>query len=115
MLKNEAAHISSYEFSIFPGSCPISRFWRGIWYTIPGVGVSLQRWLKIMQTKPGLLIAFILNLVFVAACGQKGPLFLPGSPSEIQSVVREQQPVVEESEQDDEDEDKDKKQTNPIN
>ena len=67
-----------------------------------------------MKTKPGLLIAFILSLAFVAACGQKGQLFLPGSPSEIQSAVQElQQPAVEESEEDDED--KDEEQTNHIN
>jgi len=66
-----------------------------------------------MKTKPGLLIAFILCLAFVAACGQKGKLFLPGSPSEIQSAMQEQQPAVEASEEDDEDEDEE--QTDPIN
>ena len=67
-----------------------------------------------MKTQPGLLIAFIISLAFVAACGQKGQLFLPGSPSEIQSAVQEQQQsAVEESEEDDED--KDEEQTNHIN
>ncbi len=67
-----------------------------------------------MKIKPGLLITFIISLAFVAACGQKGQLFLPGSPSEIQSAVQElQQPAVEESEEDDED--KDEEQTNHIN
>ena len=67
-----------------------------------------------METRPGLLIAFIISLALVAACGQKGQLFLPGSPSEIQSAVQEQQqPAVEESEEDDED--KDEEQTNHIN
>ncbi len=66
-----------------------------------------------MKTKPGLLLAFIISLAFVAACGQKGQLFLPGSPSEIQTAVQEQQPAVEESEEDDED--KDEEQTNHIN
>jgi predicted small lipoprotein YifL len=65
-----------------------------------------------MKTQPGLLIAFILSLAFVAACGQQGPLFLPGSPSEIQSAVQEQQAATAEaSEEDDEDDE----QTNNIN
>jgi len=64
-----------------------------------------------MKTQPGLLIAFIISLAFIAACGQQGPLFLPGSPSEIQSAVQEQQAAAERSEQDDEDDE----QTNNIN
>ncbi len=67
-----------------------------------------------MKTQPGLLIAFIISLAFVAACGQQGPLFLPGSPSEIQSAIQEQQAAAEELEQDDED-DEDDEQTNNIN
>jgi predicted small lipoprotein YifL len=65
-----------------------------------------------MKTQLGLLIAFILSLAFVAACGQQGPLFLPGSPSEIQSAVQEQQAASEEDDEDDEDDDE---QTNNIN
>ncbi len=66
-----------------------------------------------MKTKPGLLIAFIVSLVFTAACGQKGPLFLPGTPSTIKSMVPEQQPApVEESEEEEEDDDE---QTDNIN
>ncbi len=69
-----------------------------------------------MKTQPGLLIAFIISLAFVAACGQQGPLFLPGSPSEIQSAVQEQQAATAEaSEDDDEDDDEDDEQTNNIN
>ena len=64
----------------------------------------------IMKTKPGLIIAFLLGLVFATACGQKGPLFLPGSPSTINSTVPAQQgaPVEESDEEEDE-------QTNNIN
>jgi predicted small lipoprotein YifL len=69
-----------------------------------------------MKTQPGLLIAFILSLAFVAACGQQGPLFLPGSPSEIQSAVQEQQTApAEGSEEDDEEDVEDDEQTNNIN
>jgi predicted small lipoprotein YifL len=71
-----------------------------------------------MKTQPGLLIAFIISLAFVAACGQQGPLFLPGSPSEIQSAVQEQQAAAEASEQEDDEDDEDdedNEQTNNIN
>ena len=68
-----------------------------------------------MKTQPGLLIAFIISLAFVAACGQQGPLFLPGSPSEIQSAVQEQQAATAEASEDDEDDDEDDEQTNNIN
>ena len=42
--------------------------------------------------------AIILTLLLTAACGQKGPLFLPGDPSEIQSDVPRQAQTVEEDE-----------------
>ncbi len=68
-----------------------------------------------MKTQPGLLIAFIISLAFIAACGQQGPLFLPGSPSEIQSAVQEQQAAAEAAEQEDDEDDEDDEQTNNIN
>lgn len=44
------------------------------------------------------LTAF-LSVITITACGQKGPLFLPGNPSEIQSEVpRQDQPQDEEDE-----------------
>ena len=66
--------------------------------------------LEIMKIEPGLLIAFIICLLFTAACGQKGPLFLPGWPTTMESQVPDQQPApVEESEEEDEE------QTDNIN
>ena len=65
-----------------------------------------------MKTKPGLLIAFFLCIFFTVACGQKGPLFLPGSPSTITTTVPEQQSIpVEDADEDDEEE----QQSNNIN
>jgi predicted small lipoprotein YifL len=64
-----------------------------------------------MKTKPGLLIAFILCLFVTAACGQKGPLFLPGNPSTITTTVPEQQSIPDE----DTDEDEEEQQSNNIN
>ena len=38
----------------------------------------------------------LLSVITITACGQKGPLFLPGNPSEIQSQVpRQEQPKNE--------------------
>lgn len=44
------------------------------------------------------LAVILLSLMFTAACGQKGPLFLPGNPSEIQSDVPRQEPAEEDEE-----------------
>jgi predicted small lipoprotein YifL len=65
-----------------------------------------------MKTKPGLLIAFFLCLFVTAACGQKGPLFLPGSPSTITTTVTEQQSIPDE---DTDDEEEEEQQSNNIN
>ncbi len=52
-------------------------------------------------------VAIVLSLLLaglVSGCGQKGPLYLPGSPSEVQSVT--QQPTQQQApteEDDDED------------
>ena len=43
---------------------------------------------------------FVLCL-FLVGCGQSGPLYLPGDPSEIRDVP--QQPVENDNEDDDED------------
>lgn len=32
------------------------------------------------------IAVLLVSLVFLSACGQKGPLFLPGNPSQMQSV-----------------------------
>ncbi len=49
-------------------------------------------------------VLFLFLLLFLSACGQTGPLFLPGDPSTIQTTVPQQQPAIDESEEDDEDE-----------
>ncbi len=46
------------------------------------------------------LTAIILFLLFAAGCGQKGPLYLPGNPSEIRSEVPRQDPADREDEED---------------
>jgi predicted small lipoprotein YifL len=48
-----------------------------------------------------LLVAFL----FAAGCGQKGPLYLPGNPSEIKTdVPRQDEGQNEEDDEDDEEE-----------
>lgn len=47
--------------------------------------------------------AVLFALVFVAACGQKGPLFLPGNPSEMTTEVPANDPEKVDIEDDEED------------
>jgi predicted small lipoprotein YifL len=108
--KIEAAHISSCngeycERRVIPGRLPhFTVLARYLVYHSRRIGVLLQRWSTIMNTKPGLIIAFIISLALVAACGQKGPLFLPGSPSQMGPERADPQAApVEESDEDDED------------
>jgi len=47
----------------------------------------------------------LLAALWVSACGQKGPLYLPGNPSEIQSIPSQQQPDDEDDNGDDQSDD----------
>ena len=52
-------------------------------------------------------IILLLSLAFLSACGQKGPLYLPGNPSTLQSIPtaeQMQQETVAEDDEDDEEE-----------
>ena len=49
-------------------------------------------------------IAFV-GIITVTACGQKGPLFLPGNPSEMQPQPPEEEQGQDEDEEDRDDED----------
>ena len=55
-------------------------------------------------------LALLLALLFAAGCGQKGPLYLPGNPSEIKTDVPPQE--QNQDEQDDEDEDPESQDNN---
>ena len=41
----------------------------------------------------------LLVLMFVAGCGQSGPLFVPGNPSTVEPQPQQQQPAQEEDEE----------------
>jgi predicted small lipoprotein YifL len=51
------------------------------------------------------IIVLVLSSGLLAGCGQKGPLFLPGSPSEVQSVTQ-QSPQATQQDEEDDDEDR---------
>jgi predicted small lipoprotein YifL len=56
------------------------------------------------QTKS--LVIFLFSLLLIAACGQKGPLFLPGDTNQISTSMpgpQQSVPVEEEDKDDDED------------
>jgi predicted small lipoprotein YifL len=55
------------------------------------------------RIRPVLVIPALVALVTAAACGQKGPLYLPGNPGEMQTI----QPAADEPTPDEEDEDGD--------
>lgn len=56
-----------------------------------------------MKIESKTLLALLACMLFTVACGQKGPLYLPGQSSTIESMVPEQQPATsEEPEEDDE-------------
>jgi predicted small lipoprotein YifL len=56
-----------------------------------------------MKIESRILLAFLACILLTAACGQTGPLYLPGQSSTIESMVPEQQPATAaESEEDDE-------------
>ncbi len=57
--------------------------------------------LSIMRHLIKTTLFICLPLLLLGACGQKGPLFLPGSPSEIRSV----DPTMETAERETQDED----------
>ena len=48
-------------------------------------------------------VSVLLATFLLGACGQKGPLFLPGDPSQIQAVPEQQEANEEERDEDDED------------
>jgi predicted small lipoprotein YifL len=56
-----------------------------------------------MQNPVKYIVLILISLTALAACGQKGPLFLPGDPSEIRSIAQEGQPPSEQGEDDEDD------------
>lgn len=59
-----------------------------------------------MHNSVKFVVLVLLSLACLAACGQKGPLFLPGDPNEIRSTVPLQQPAGQPGESEDDEDDK---------
>lgn len=53
------------------------------------------------------LLAFLTCFFLLAACGQKGPLYLPGRTSSFESMTPEQQPAEQQQDSEDDDEEPD--------
>ncbi len=56
------------------------------------------------------LLALMLGFLFAAGCGQSGPLYLPGDPSEIRTEAPP--PPQTQTEENDEDDDQDSRNNN---
>lgn len=54
------------------------------------------------MSRYALMLAALLLIFFVAGCGQSGPLFLPGNPSQIRTNPPEPQESEEAKDQDSE-------------
>jgi predicted small lipoprotein YifL len=54
------------------------------------------------MSRHALMLAALLLIFFVAGCGQSGPLFLPGNPSQIRTNPPEPQESEEAKDQDSE-------------
>lgn len=54
------------------------------------------------------LAAILLTLGLLAACGQSGPLYLPGNPSEVQAPSSNSKPAPPSDLRDKEEDEKDK-------
>jgi predicted small lipoprotein YifL len=84
---------------------------QGNWYTIWRDLVNTDTRKGAMRNPFGSIILLMLTFVFLSACGQKGPLFLPGNPSSLQSI-----PSAEELQQlpEEDDDDKDEDEEDPA-
>ena len=59
-----------------------------------------------MKIESKTLFTLLASVLFIAACGQTGPLYLPGQSSTIESMMPEQRPATDaETQEDDEEED----------
>jgi len=61
-----------------------------------------------MRNPVSSIVIIMLSFLFLSACGQKGPLFLPGNPSSLQSIpsAEELQRQAEEDADNEKEEDK---------
>ncbi len=60
-----------------------------------------------MRIELKFLLALLACCFVTVACGQKGPLYLPGRSSTFESMTPEQRPVPQEQSEEDDEEDTD--------
>lgn len=48
------------------------------------------------------LILFLISMLYVTGCGQKGPLYLPGNTNEVSTSIPQQQEAGQEDEDEEE-------------
>ncbi len=61
-----------------------------------------------------LLVALAFSLI-AAACGQKGPLYLPGRSSTFESMTPEQRPEAENAAEEDSDDEESQQRPDTVN
>ncbi len=59
------------------------------------------------MTQPKISLASLLLIFSLAGCGQSGPLYLPGDPSEVQNLPSQLPQTTEEETDEDDEEDAD--------
>ena len=52
------------------------------------------------MNNPFRAFCFLLSLIFLAGCGQSGPLFVPGNPSTVEPQPQQQETIKEDDEDD---------------
>ena len=69
--------------------------------------MNIESWYEAMRHPISSMIILLVSCAFLSACGQKGPLFLPGNPSTLQSIptAEQMQQEIEAEDKDDDDDD----------
>lgn len=68
-----------------------------------------------MKSESKLLLVLLASCIITVACGQKGPLYLPGRTSTFESMTPEQQPNDNAEFAEEESEEEDEEQTDNMN
>ena len=68
-----------------------------------------------MHSHTKVLFILVLSFIFIAGCGQKGQLFLPGNTNEVSTSIPQQSSSDSGSEAEDDEDDEDDKKPISIN
>lgn len=67
-----------------------------------------------MRNRVNSVIVLMLFFAFLSACGQKGPLFLPGDASSLQSIPSAEELRQLSEEEEDDDDEKEENERGPV-